>query len=688
MRKHIGSVGTLLGFAGPLVAVLAGVGMASCGGDETGATATTSTSGGGSTGATSATGSTGTGAPAAPHGTTVSSSLALSDDDHTLWVVNQDADSVSVIDVDKRSVVAEIPLGSKAPAVDPATKRFDPAVAPRALAVVSDAKVYVVGQASNRVYVIDAVKRSILTTITVPAAPVSVAAAPDGSAVYVVSNEAAKITKIDTVTDTITGTLAVTEHPWGASVSADGASLYVTHILLDPGMSIVDTASLKLKSKVPLADEPRSVPFEKRTPNGEARGLYEAVPNPANGEIWIPHLLLGVKTAQPDLDFESTVFPTISTIKADGSAAGKRLVFQPSIPGATGSFADSVSGPRAVAFTPDGKLALLALAQSEDVMVFDTETKFEVSLVRPLPSAMLEGIVIDHAGKHAYVDGRNTHDVSVLAIDQTNTAFPVAVDGKPIDLLAKDPMPATMRHGQRLFFTANSARFPITKNFWVACSSCHIEGGSDAVTWLFKEGPRDTPSNAGGPINTGFLLHQALRSDVNQYDETIQAEQGGTYTLAQPAQKADLDALATYVNYGISLPQNPYLAADGKLTQAQTRGQTTFKSVCASCHGGPFYTDSGTGNPTLDFTKPILLHDLGTCVKTGAFPDKPGVDVTAQAHTACEFDTPTLRGVFATAPYLHDGSARTLLDVVKRLPPSADLKPADQADLVEYLNTL
>ncbi len=229
-----------------------------------------------------------------------------------------------------------------------------------------------------------------------------------------------------------------------------------------------------------------------------ARGLYDAVPSPTSGEIWIPHLLLAVDTPQPDLDFESTVFPTISTITQGGSAEGPRLLFRPNIAGAKGAFADSVSGPRAVAFTPDGKLALLALGQSEDVMVFDTATKVSIGLIRPVPSAMLEGIIIDHAGKHAYVDGRNTHDVTVLSIDSASAKAPVAVDGKPIERLAADPMPAELRHGQRLFYTANSAAFPITKNFWVACASCHIEGGSDAVTWLFKEGPRDTPSNAGG----------------------------------------------------------------------------------------------------------------------------------------------------------------------------------------------
>jgi cytochrome c peroxidase len=59
-------------------------------------------------------------------------------------------------------------------------------------------------------------------------------------------------------------------------------------------------------------------------------------------------------------------------------------------------------------------------------------------------------------------------------------------------------------------------------------------------------------------------------------------------------------------------------------------------------------------------------------------------------HTACDFDTPTLRGIFATAPYFHDGSAATLGDAVDRLPAAITngLSTGDKADLVAYLQTL
>jgi cytochrome c peroxidase len=323
------------------------------------------------------------------------------------------------------------------------------------------------------------------------------------------------------------------------------------------------------------------------------------------------------------------------------------------------------------------------------VLVFDGERKVEVGLVRPLPAAFLEGIAVDHTGTHAYVHGRNTENVVVLALDANDALSPAAVDGEPITTVAADPMPANLRYGQRLFYTANSAAFPITRNFWVACSSCHLEGYTDAVTWRFFVGPRDTPSNAGGPINTGFLLRQALRNSIVDYDTTIQIEQGGSYHRTDPSHEADLKALSDFVNYAIPFPQNPNRAADGTLTAQQEHGKDLFLQNCRSCHTGEYLTDSGTGNPTLDLGGTILLHDIGTCVSAGDFPDQPAPDeVVGKMHSACDFDTPSLRGIFATAPYFHDGSAATLRDVVDRLPFTQMLGSDDRDALVAYVKTL
>ncbi len=615
----------------------------------------------------------------------VSRSLVLTSNDEQVWAVDTDADAVSIIDTRSRAVVDRIALGPT-PTVDSAG-RYEPRVSPRGLVFSSgETKLFVAGQSANRIFVIDVASRAVTKSIEVGAEPVSVIADADGRTVYAVSYQAGVVTKIDTESDAVVSTLAVGEHPFAASLSRDGETLFVTQFLVDPGVFLIDVKSFTKRGFAPLVKETPTPWRSKLVPNGEARGLYAVVPNPATGELWVPHLLLSVDTAQPALDFESSVFPTISALTPAGVPT-RRIRFKPlAVPLAIGEFTDSVSGFRDIAFTPDGSMALVACAQSEDVLVLDGTTGNEIGLVRPVPTTMIEGIVVDSAGATAYVLGRNNRKLAVLSIDKERKSRPVLVDGEAIALGSADPMPAEMRIGQRLFYSANSAAIPFTKNFWIACSSCHLEGGSDAVTWLFKQGPRDTPSNAGGVLNTGFLLRQASRTSLFDYDETINVEQGGAVHKTNPMQRAQLAALARYVNYGIPFPQNPNRPSSMPVS-VFARGKQLFDARCASCHSGDYFTDSGKGNPTLDLAGPVLLHNVATCA-SGLQPDRPATDVDGHARTACDFDTPTLRGVFATAPYLHDGSAATLTDATRRMPGGKDLSESDLAALVKYVSTL
>jgi cytochrome c peroxidase len=295
---------------------------------------------------------------------------------------------------------------------------------------------------------------------------------------------------------------------------------------------------------------------------------------------------------------------------------------------------------------------------------------------------MPEGIAIADDGT-AYVDERNTSDIAVLRLDGGS----LVVDGPAIPRLVADPMPAPLRLGQHLFYSANSDEYPITRNHWVACATCHMEGRSDAVTWKFAQGPRDTPTNAGGMTGTGFLFRTADRNRIQDYWHTVNVEQGGAFDPS--AQAALLDAIAAYVDAGIPMPIPPTTDA-----AAVARGAAIFARTdvgCATCHAGPRFTDSGTGNPTLDLAGTVLLHDVGTCVTTG-FPDVGHDDVQGDPRAACMFDTPSLSGVASTPPYLHDGSAATLRDVLEstrgRMGDITMLSDDELADLVEYLRSL
>ena len=117
-----------------------------------------------------------------------------------------------------------------------------------------------------------------------------------------------------------------------------------------------------------------------------------------------------------------------------------------------------------------------------------------------------------------------------------------------------------------------------------------------------------------------------------------------------------------------------------------------FQSLgCQSCHSGPRYTDSGAGNPSLDLTGPILLHDVGTCVTSGVFPDVPHPAIDGTTRDPCKFDTPSLNGLASTPPYFHDGSAATISDAAQRMIAGTGATPPSQDDLdalVEFLKSL
>jgi DNA-binding beta-propeller fold protein YncE len=628
-----------------------------------------------------------------------SQSLQLDARAQVLAVVNPDADSISIIDPKARVLLREIQLAARPTATG---GRYEPSLGPRGVDLSPDGKLaYVACQWSGQLLTVDVDSGELKQAVPIGAEPVSVLVHPSGAAVYVASYQSSEVTRLPLVAGLPDATQAVrqrtTARPWGLALDGDGGQLYVTRFLLAPGLDILDAATLQVRSTAALADvAPRG---NRLLAHGVPRGVYAAVVRPGpTPEVWLPHLLLATDVAQPDLDFESTVFPAVSVRASDGAPLSV-LSIDSRLPGLDGAFADVVSGPRAVAFTPDGGLALVLDAASEDVLVVDAQQRVELDLLRPLPGHLPEGIVLSPDGLTAFIDERASGDVAVLSIAadwQTRQSGRVRLDGAPIPRLATaDPMPAELRLGQRLFYSANSAEFPITKNFWMACSSCHLEGRSDAVTWLFAAGPRDTPSNAGGTQGTGFLLRTAARSAVNQYDETIRVEQGGALDLTRASDKKLLDSLMAYVDGAIPLPRSPELdLVTHAPSAAAERGRPIFSRLgCAQCHDGPRLTDSGRGNPALDLsgkTGPVLLHDVGTCVAS-PFADRPSLAYDGSARAACAFDTPSLLGLHDSAPYLHDGRAATIGEAVdyfvnflKVPPPTA----AERDDLIAYLRSL
>jgi len=645
--------------------------------------------------------------------------MAVSPDGARLFVAQPDADSVTIVDRAARSIEHEILLANTHPTLDSTTGRYTPAVAPRDLALDSTgASLYVTGQRSGVLYAIDTADAQVRGSVPVCSEPIGVLVSADDMTVFVACAQDDEIVVVDAGSLVVSATVATPRKPWALAWAPDGQTLLVTH-LLGPGISALSTADggLALDATWTLPDVgPVSDPTE---PHGQVRGIYDAVARPGTDQVWTAHLMLGTDTPQPSLVFNNTVFPALSVV--DGSTGDQlaRLSIQAAggAPDNAGAFGDVVSGPRALAFSDDGRYAFVVDADSEDVLVVDATRRVEAALVRPLPGHLPEAVV--EYGDEIYVHERNTEDIVAFKVQEGSGdagGITVTQDGPSFPSLASDPMPAQLRLGQKMFFSANSDDLPITQNHWVACASCHLEGRSDAVTWRFSQGPRDTPSNAGGLLDTGFLFRTADRAQVQDYWKTIDVEQGGEFEpydsdSDDPTQHELLDDLAAYVNYAIPTPVPPstdltHQVQGEALAALRAQGEAVFELAgCPSCHYGPARTDSGQGNPTLDLSGPlvstltpggVLLHDVGTCVTSGPWPDVVHFDIDGQPRPACAFDTPALRGLADSAPYLHDGSAASIQDVLPAMlqasaapgNPPATLTADDETALVEYLRSL
>jgi cytochrome c peroxidase len=559
-------------------------------------------------------------------------------------------------------------------------------------------------------YAIDVASGAIARQTAVCSEPIGVLVSADDANVFVACAQDDELVQLGAQALAVVAAVPCPRKPWALAWGTDGATLYATHFL-GPGVTRFTTAPLALAATATLADGPPVINAgveDPTEPHGAVRGLYDVVARPGTSELWVAHMMLGIDTPQPDLDFRRTVFPSLSILGAASGTQLARLSVAPN-PGDGGAFGDIVSGPRGLAFSSDGAFVAVADADSEDLLIVDAERRVEVQLVRPLPGHMPDGIV--WAGDTIFVAERNTEDVAAFTVTRGAGGLTVTADGPAFATLAADPMPAQLRLGQHLFYSANSDELPLTQNHWVACASCHLEGRSDAVTWRFVQGPRDTPTNAGGVLDTGFLFRTADRTQVQDYWKTINVEQGGHFSLDAPAQKTLLDALAAFVNEAIPTPVPPstdaaHTTSGTALATLRAQGETVFQTLgCQACHSGPAYTDSGAGNATLDLSGPVvgtetpggvLLHDVGTCVTSGDFVDAVHTDKNGDARDACAFDTPQLRGLADSAPYLHDGSAVTLDDAVTVMlnavagagQPPPTLSAADRRALVEFLRSL
>ena len=323
------------------------------------------------------------------------------------------------------------------------------------------------------------------------------------------------------------------------------------------------------------------------------------------------------------------------------------------------------------------------------------------------------GLVINSTDTRAYVMNLITRDVTVVDISGNNPN-----NYKAIARILSTALPTPgsiaeiVRRGHQLFNTSigpegtgsdaelKNATRPAGRmsDFgWGSCYGCHPNGLTDSMTWLFGDGPRQAISmestyehpqdtthlNAfGGPLLPSFkqrvLNWSAVRDECQDFELNIRNVSGGQGLIrdgnavvnltptANTGRDADLDALCSYIAFGIRAPISPLRGQDA------SQGRALFAAAnCQLCHGGKNWTSS-----QVDFTPPPdaaevqdgqlknFLCDVGT-FDPNAFNEVRfigGVQANdiVLANGALGFNIPSLLSVFAGAPYFHNGACFTL----------------------------
>ncbi len=573
-----------------------------------------------------------------PAGTS-NSLMDISTDGTLLVCSNRDNGTLSVVDLINHQKTHEINVG-----------HF-----PEGVSFLGDTHTVAVAvYAEDRVQFVEADTGETVGNVDVFDEPYGVVSNRSGSHVYVTLDYPGQVLEIETGTRQIKRTFAAGAFARGIAIAEEAERLYVTNYYTAQLLAIDLAAGEQV-------DEWTGTDFDNL--------CRQVVLNPHRDKAYLPHLRSVTTIAHG----AGSIFPYVAVVNTGADAdRRRRRIKMDSFNGA-----QVTSNPWEVAVSPDGRRLYVVFAGTDDMYISNIldDDYWEIEFERHVrlghnPRAVR--VAPDSKTFSVY----NALDFNVVVYDAQQVKPIATID------VCENVLEEEVLAGKKLFY---SALQPMSGRHWIACSSCHPDGDPDGRTWQNPEGLRNTQALFG--LAWTHPIHwSADRDEVQDFEHTIRGElmQGRglikgkvNSPLGKPNAElsSSLDALAAYTN-SHTFTLSPH--AKHGLSDAAKRGREIFfseETQCATCHSGPYFTDS-TPKPTSH------LHDVGT----GTF------DKSEKMKPA--YDTPTLLGVYRTAPYLHHGLAETLADVLTTQNPddqhgkTSHLSADQIADLVAFMNSL
>ena len=294
--------------------------------------------------------------------------------------------------------------------------------------------------------------------------------------------------------------------------------------------------------------------------------------------------------------------------------------------------------PRAVAVDDARQQLLVACQDLGHVIAYGQgDEKLADERRRWIVGAGTDAIAIDAEHEEAWAWSPFDHTLDRLDLDTPDG------DGSPRRIVLDSEPETLAMQGRRLFHTP-------TAFDGRSCASCHIDGRDDGLVWQSPRGLVQTPVLAGRlPDTAPFGWHgdgEDLRQHIRHTFKRMRAP---------TPDDATLDALIAWIttmpSHHVQIP----------MSEAARRGRAVFESDAAGCD---------------------RCHDEGA-----------GTD--AARHEILRgrpIDTPSLRFVADTAPYMHDGRYATLRETLVHTDPTmgatGQLREREVADLLAYLRVL
>lgn len=589
--------------------------------------------------------------------------LALSPDGRSLYVACATAGQVAVLDTATRRIIRTVAVPDS----------------PQGLALAPDGRTLYVTCAApeSTVCVVDTAAGRVTARIPAGHTTLAPVPGPDGKTLFVCNRFNHEVAFIDLASRRVTRRVGVPREPVAAEITRDGKFLFVANHLhagradvdvVAASVSVIDVAAGKVCAELALPNGSTLVRELRLSPDGRHAVVVHQL-----SRFHLPTTQLErgwVNTSAATL-IDVAAPRVINTVLLDNIDAG-------------------AANPWAVAWSADGTSVCVTHAGTHELSVID----FPGLLARlgTLAATPTTGKADYTAASRTAADVPNDlaflvglrQRIRLAATDRGPRA--VVIAGRSawlanyfsdslavIDLSAPRPVPEPValgsrtevtraRRGELLFNDAS-----ICFQGWQSCSSCHSHDARvDGLNWDNLNDGIGNPKSAKSLLNahrTAPSMWLGVRS--NAFVAVRAGIRNSMFTV-QPPEVAE--ALDEYLQSLRPIP-SPRLVK-GRLSPAAQRGRKLFLSEavgCADCHRGPLYTDQ-------------KFHDVGT---VGKFDQSTN-----------RFDTPSLIEVWRSGPYLHDGRAATLRDVLTEFNPenrhgsTGQLSRGQLDDLVEFVLSL